>query len=244
MSGVAVRVAGMARRIDGLFRDEAISLDSTSNTADSRLWRPLALSVLLHAALLASQSPPRPGAAAAAPLSAVILAPEQRPAPRSSVSARPRQEEDSARPSVPRRRAAPPAAPALAQAKATAARALARPAQPGADSDGLRQYRFSLALAARRFATGEQSAGLSGSSALAGVSGVSGLSGRAAVTLRVGADGSAAKPELAESSGQPRLDRAALDLVARAAEETSVPAGLVGAAFVVRLPIEFALQER
>ena len=114
---------------------------------------------------------------------------------------------------------------------ATAAAADKLAPGPVLDADGVRQYRVSLAAAARSFTRYP-------ALALA-----SGWSGRAQVELAVAAGGAPQPPRLMDSSGHPLLDEAALKMIGRAAQVTVVPPSLRGRAFVVKLPVVFDLDE-
>ena len=248
-------------------------MDSSSNAGKFRFWQALAVSLALHALLLAQTLPLPHFSAAAAPLLATLRQvaqyareyPQEKPV-EPAVQAQSRSKASSAQPDAaavvsvapavePVPPAQPPTVPALASgapslapvARATAARApasrapqsrapgsaeYAGAASPGIDSDSLRQYRFSLVSAARRFKRYPPLARERGES------------GRAEVRLGIAADGSSMAPQISTSSGFPLLDQAAVDMVARAAQATSVPARLQGSAFAVILPVEFDLEEQ
>jgi protein TonB len=96
----------------------------------------------------------------------------------------------------------------------------------GADADGLRQYRLSLAREARRFKRYPERA------LLAGIGGTA--------EVRVEHD-SGAMPvaRLARSSGNEALDAAALTMMREAAPRTAIPETLRGRSFAVSLPVIF-----
>lgn len=240
-------------------------MNSSSNPGKFGIWQALAGSLALHALLLAQTLPlPLPHfSAAASPLMATLrrVAQYAREFPQekavepvakvqtSSKAPSAQSEQKLAAPVAPPFEPAPPArtltvpaigsgAPGLAlvqrapASRGPAATDYAPAASPGLDADSLRQYRFSLVSAARRFKRYPPLAIERGES------------GRAEVRLGVAANGSSLAPQISTSSGFPLLDQAALDMVARAAQATSVPAGLQGSAFAVTLPVEFDLEEQ
>ena len=101
----------------------------------------------------------------------------------------------------------------------------------GPDADGVRQYRLSLASAARHFKRYPPRALEYG------------WTGRAEIALAIGASGAAQAPQLLRPSGHEELDRAALEMIARAAAVTELPSVLHGHAFAVKLPVLFDLEE-
>lgn len=105
----------------------------------------------------------------------------------------------------------------------------AAPVREGVSADDLRQYRLSLATAARRFKRYP---------ALAKERGWEG-------TVEVALDVYAAKPVpevgLVRSSGRSVLDEQALEMMLQAARVTALPEGLNGRDFRVLLPIQFSL---
>lgn len=218
------------------------------------LWRALAVSLALHALLLAQALPRRVLPAAGQPLMATLRpvghAPES-PAPRppapptvaTTVLPKPVRKLPAAPPVI--AAAAPGVAPTGSSAPVETARGspmagarvamapVAGKAESGTvlDADGVRQYRVSLAAAARRFTRYP-------ALALA-----SGWSGRAQVELAVAAGGAPRPPRLMDSSGHALLDQAALEMIGRAAQVTTVPPSLRGRVFVVKLPVVFDLDE-
>ncbi len=101
----------------------------------------------------------------------------------------------------------------------------AGPAPPPAE--GLYDYRLSLAAAARAFRDYPPEARARGESGQA-VVGIEVVVGRSRI-------------ELAESSGHPALDAAALAMIRQAAALTPLPAALQGLDFQLRLPVLFSL---
>jgi protein TonB len=97
----------------------------------------------------------------------------------------------------------------------------------GIDANGLRKFRIDLAIQARRSKNYPPQA-------LA-----SGWHGRADVQLTVDRGGFVGEPELLRSSGFAVLDAAAIDMLARAAQQTSIPDSLRGHTFSVMLPVVF-----
>lgn len=63
--------------------------------------------------------------------------------------------------------------------------------------------------------------------------------GTSEIRIAIASDGRADPPQLLKSSGYPELDQAALAMVGAALQRTSVPAGLLGDAFDLVLPISF-----
>lgn len=102
---------------------------------------------------------------------------------------------------------------------------LAGPAPPPAE--GLYHYRLSLAAAARAFRDYPPEARARGESGQA-VVGIEVVVGRSRI-------------ELAESSGHPALDAAALAMIRQAAALTPLPAALQGLDFQLRVPVLFSL---
>lgn len=70
-----------------------------------------------------------------------------------------------------------------------------------------------------------------------------GWTGTAEVRLEVGDGGTARAPSLARSSGREALDGAALAMISAAAQATVVPAALRGKSFAVVLPVSFELDD-
>jgi protein TonB len=212
-----------------------------SGGKDFGLWPALAASLALHAAL-PWQALPRPAAASRAvqPLAATLprldLAPVEPAATSLPADVRPvagaAALDHSPAPPEPSK---PPNPPKPSNTAPSAVPALPPASDPmesgGPDAEGLRLYRLNLAVAARRFKRYPVPAMDRG------------LSGRAEVAVAVAADGIAQPPQLASSSGHELLDEAALDMIARAVQATSLPQKLRGQAFAVRLPVLFAIEE-
>lgn len=133
----------------------------------------------------------------------------------------------------------PAGAPGQAFAQPAAAPGLSAPVAAGApaqtsagvSADDLRQYRLSLAIAARRFKRYP---------ALARERGWEGTVG---VAVGITALLPAPQVALAASSGSPVLDEQALDMVARAARDAVLPESLKGRDFRLVLPVTFSLDE-
>jgi len=100
-------------------------------------------------------------------------------------------------------------------------------AEAGADVNGLRQYRLSLALESRRFKRYPQEALEQR------------WSGTAQVRVAIAASGVPQSVELLNSSGHQVLDAVALDMLGKAALTAAVPVSLRGRPFSVPLPVEF-----
>lgn len=120
-----------------------------------------------------------------------------------------------------------PVAEAPSQATAEVTVALPGTGEAGVDPHGLRQYRLSLAIAARRFklypAQAREQA----------------WSGTAEVMLAVAANGVTQPVQLLRTSGYPVLDAAALEMIDRAAPQVALPPSLRGRSFNVTLPVAF-----
>jgi protein TonB len=101
----------------------------------------------------------------------------------------------------------------------------------GVSADDLRQYRLSLAIAARRFKR------------YPAVARERGWEGTAEVALSFSALLPAPQIDLATSSGSPLLDEHALAMISRAARITALPDGLKGRDLRVLLPVKFSLDE-
>ena len=99
------------------------------------------------------------------------------------------------------------------------------------DAAGVRQYRISIATAARRFKR------------YPALALEKGWRGSAEVEVSVAGNGVPQPPRLTNSSGHELLDEAALTMIARAAHATLVPASLRGRVFAVTLPVEFDIDE-
>lgn len=124
----------------------------------------------------------------------------------------------------------PAQAPTLSQAVVTPV--LAKLGEDGLDVNGLRQYRLSLASAARRYK-------LYPPLALE-----NGWTGTAEVAVAIAARGAPQPVQLLRSSGYVLLDAAAMEMMTKAALNTAVPASLQGQPFSISLPVEFAGKER
>ncbi len=209
---------------------------------DFSLWRSLAISLALHAWLLAQATMPA-ASRAGLPLTATLrqVGTEQiATVARSQTAASVHGAADDAARMKP---AESDAKAMTALASATARRPTERPLAPlservsaehpaagaGPDADGLRQYRLSLASATRRFKR------------YPALALDSGLSGRAEVQVVVAANGLAEPPQLASSSGHELLDQAALEMISRAVQLTRLPQQLRGQAFAFKLPVLFEL---
>lgn len=120
------------------------------------------------------------------------------------------------------------AAPGLSASGAAGA-----PAQPsaGVSADDLRQYRLSLAVAARRFKR------------YPALARERGWEGTVDVAVGIAASLPAPQVALAASSGSPVLDEQALEMVARAARAAVLPESLKGRDFRLVLPVTFSLDE-
>lgn len=104
-----------------------------------------------------------------------------------------------------------------------------RPGPP--DTEDLRAFRLSLAVAATRYKDYP---------ALARERGWEGVVG-----VRVSIDPGRSQPEVAlvRSSGVALLDQAALGMIARAAKQVEIPARLQGRVLRVELPVDYRLEE-
>ena len=211
---------------------------------DFSLWRSLAISLALHAWLLAQATMPA-ASRAGSPLTATLrqVGTEQvATVARSQAAASVHGAADDAarmKPAESDGKAMTALASATAQRPTKQAQALAplservsaeHPAAvAGPDADGLRQYRLSLASATRRFKR------------YPALALDSGLTGRAEVQVVVAANGLAEPPQLASSSGHELLDQAALEMISRAVQLTRLPQQLRGQAFAFKLPVLFEL---
>lgn len=207
---------------------------SSNNNFD--LWRSLAVSLALHAWLL-SQATPQAVSRAGLPLTATLRQ-SGAEAVAASFSAEPQppaavladaHREAQAKP--PESAGAAPLMPSLAARSVPSDRppGAAPEAGAGPDEEGMRQYRLSLAAATRRFKHYPASALDRG------------LWGRAEVRIAVAANGMAQPPQLASSSGHELLDEAAIDMIGRAVQATSLPRQLRGQAFAFLLPVLFEI---
>lgn len=102
---------------------------------------------------------------------------------------------------------------------------------PGISADDLRQYRLSLAIAARRFKR------------YPALARERGWQGTADVALNFSALLPAPQISLTHSSGSPQLDEQALDMVSQAARTTFLPESLKGRDLHILLPVRFSLEE-
>ena len=230
------------------------------SASDRRLLGALAVSLLIHLLLLDSPLEKSGGEQAAAPLAATLrraagvpdcanqsAAPvarrQETPLPvTNAVVAQPMVRETSADvPALSSASSATVAAPSVATApmgspvaagrESAATTASVTATSAGLDADGLRQYRTSLsaeALRVRRYPVRAREAGWTGT---------------VEIRVAVGADGSAQAPQLAHSSGHALIDEAALEMLARASQQTAVPDSLHGRAFSLLLPVEFKLDD-
>lgn len=101
----------------------------------------------------------------------------------------------------------------------------------GVSANDLRQYRLSLAIAARRFKHYP---------ALARERGWEGTVG---LVLAVRSHQGTPGVSVARSSGHPALDRQALEMMTQAARVTALPEGLMGRDFQIELPVQFSLDD-
>ena len=104
-------------------------------------------------------------------------------------------------------------------------------AREGVSADDLRQYRVSLASAARRFKR------------YPALAREQGWEGTAEVAIRVSSALPAPEVVLVRSSGRDLLDEQAVEMLAQAARATSMPEGLRGHDFQIPLPVAFSLDE-
>ena len=95
------------------------------------------------------------------------------------------------------------------------------------DADGLRQYRVSLAVAARRLRNYP-------AQALA-----NGWQGSVEIRLTIAANGLAQPPRLLRGSGYALLDEAALEMLGAASQSIAVPLSLRSREFTLDMPIDF-----
>lgn len=100
----------------------------------------------------------------------------------------------------------------------------------GVSADDLRQYRLSLAIAARRFKR------------YPAVARERGWEGTAEVAVSVNALLPAPEVILVRSSGRAALDEQAFEMMAQAARSTALPESLKGRDFRVLLPVRFSLE--
>jgi len=200
-------------------------------------WRALLISLLLHALFLWQPAPDKSGGmlqsqafAPANPLRASLHAhPEPQPLAVNSPAA-PTVKTSAIAQARPQS-LLPRATPAQNLPQATATAGLGKVEEDGLDAGGLRQYRLSLASAARRYK-------LYPPLALE-----NGWSGTAEVAVAVAANGAAQPVQLLRSSGYALLDAAALEMMSKAALITAVPASLQGQHFSIPLPVVFERNE-
>lgn len=229
------------------------------NPSRRLLIRAILASVLGHVFMLVSVASLWPGypAVQGVPVRAVVRGPvaslasitESSPAPAGSAvmsgsGDRPAVTRQSSsrhlRPSAP----TPVAAPPLANVAHVSSRAPVSPvptvatvpttrgeATEGLDAESVRQYRFSLALAARRFKPGTDANG--------------GRIGRGTVEVAVFGHRGAALPQvvLHHSSGIALLDDEAVDMMKRAAGVAALPDGMRGHDFRIVMPLLFGSGE-
>ena len=103
--------------------------------------------------------------------------------------------------------------------------------QDGFSPDDMRQYRLSLATAARRFKR------------YPALARERGWEGTAEVALAFKATSSIPEVVMIRSSGKEILDEQALEMVSQAARSTILPEGLRGRNFRLVLPVKFSLNE-
>ena len=202
----------------------------------------LGLSLAVHAVLLLSAVrlfPPMPETPAA--LDVVMTAGKNIPAPAkpaSPASAPPSPPTPEHHEHVVRRLVVSDAPPATAAVSASlpvptsVGKPAPAPASERASADDLRQYRFSLAAAARRFKR------------YPALARERGWEGTAEVTLTFSAVLPTPEIALTRSSGRVLLDEQALAMVNQAARSTLPPPGLKGKDYRVLLPVTFSLDDQ
>jgi protein TonB len=104
-------------------------------------------------------------------------------------------------------------------------------AREGVSADDLRQYRVSLASAARRFKR------------YPALAREQGWEGTVEVAIRFRSALPAPEVALVRSSGRDLLDEQAVAMLAQAARTTALPEGLRGLDFEIPLPVKFSLDE-
>lgn len=200
------------------------------------LLRALLISLLLHALVLWQPPSAIPGgimqSAAVSPVPSLQASWHARPESQVLTSTVPEKQtvKSLAVPQMLKPPAARPpleTAPAQPVVMARAASLAASTAETGIDANGMRQYRLSLATAARRYKVYPAQAVENG------------WSGTAEVAVAIAADGVPQPVQLLNSSGYAVLDAAALEMIAGAAVNTVVPASLRGQRFSVALPVVF-----
>lgn len=178
------------------------------------------------------ETPPSPAGAPEPQVAAVSPVPPSRPSPirpKAVVAAKTGVAEDmlAAQPQMAPPVASPPVSvPSVAATIDVPARSAGGMRTEGADAEGMRQYRVALAREARRYRDYP-------AAALA-----AGIGGVAEIRVEVAASGGE-QVALARSSGDGRLDEAALGMVGRAAPRTALPETLRGKAFAVNVPLQF-----
>lgn len=126
-------------------------------------------------------------------------------------------------PSAPAERAADSPVPSAATSTGT-------PLREGASADELRQYRLSLAIAARRFKR------------YPALARERGWEGTVDVAIVVNALLPTPEVNLIHSSGHAALDEQALEMIGQAARLTALPGNLQGRNFRLLLPVQFSLE--
>lgn len=101
----------------------------------------------------------------------------------------------------------------------------------GVSANDLRQYRLSLAIAARRFKH------------YPALARERGWEGTVALMLAVRSHQVTPGVSVVRSSGHPALDRQAQEMMAQAARVTALPEGLMGRDFQIELPVQFSLDD-
>jgi periplasmic protein TonB len=198
---------------------------------------PTALNAVLRA--------PAPGAMSPAPARAVAKAsaPQAPSAPRQLVVASPTMTAEAPPSVAANQDKAPaggagaasdlpmaPAAPSVSSGMAGAAPAPGRQGVSGVSGDDLRQYRLSLASAARRFKR------------YPALASQRGWEGTVEVALNVSASAPMPEVVLLRSSGRAVLDEQALSMLSQAARVTTLPEGLKARDFRIVLPVLFSLE--
>lgn len=105
------------------------------------------------------------------------------------------------------------------------------PASQGLSADDLRQYRMSLAIAARRFKR------------YPALARERGWEGTSQVAINLIAALPTPQIALLDSSGRKALDEQAVEMITQAARVTELPEVLKGRDFRVVLPVKFSLEE-
>ena len=216
-------------------------------------------SILLHVVLLSALPGWREWQRSSSPIVARLV-PEQssteraallpqslpfRPKPSPPKRSEPQQEETSAREALAPAASATDSAPepsksvskpsaALAVATPTAPRpepVSPPPASPNADAGTLAQYRLAIISFAKGFNRYPRLAVENN------------WQGRAEVRVSIGADATIASLGLRSGSGHEILDRQALDMIGKAAQQVALPAALRGREFVIDIPVIFSLKQ-